>query len=70
MLSSIGSPRFTECSALLYGHPSTRYRSQDATTLDSARKMLEITDQLVDAIFAPLPEGERWTPLPQAAVDA
>ncbi|KFD27824.1 enoyl-CoA hydratase/isomerase family protein [Sphingobium yanoikuyae] len=29
-----------------------------------------VTDQLVDAIFAPLPEGERWTPLPQAAVDA
>ena len=29
-----------------------------------------VTDQLVDAIFAPLPEGERWTPLPQATVDA
>lgn len=29
-----------------------------------------VTDQLVDAIFAPLPDCERWTPLPQAAVDA
>jgi len=29
-----------------------------------------VTDQLVDAIFAPLPDGERWTPLPQAALDA
>ncbi|MBO9527283.1 MAG: enoyl-CoA hydratase/isomerase family protein [Sphingobium yanoikuyae] len=28
-----------------------------------------VTDQLVDAIFAPLPDGERWTPLPQAAVE-
>ena len=28
-----------------------------------------VPDQLVDAIFAPLPEGERWTPLPQAAVE-
>ncbi|UNK57830.1 flavohemoglobin expression-modulating QEGLA motif protein [Pseudoxanthomonas daejeonensis] len=53
MLSSVGTPRFTECSALLYGHPATHYRSQDATTTQSAAKMLEITDQLIDSRFVP-----------------
>ena len=53
MLSAVGTSRFTECSTLLYGHPSTHYRSQDTTTLESAAKMLEITDQLIDARFIP-----------------
>lgn len=53
MLSAVGTPRFTECSTLLYGRPSTHYRSQDTTTLESAAKMLEITDQLIDARFIP-----------------
>jgi len=53
MLSSIGTPRFTECSMLLYGHPSTKYRSQDTTTLQSADRMLSITDQLIDSRYVP-----------------
>jgi len=53
MLSSIGTPRFTECSMLLYGHPSTKYRSQDVTTLQSAERMLAITDQLIDSRYVP-----------------
>lgn len=53
MLSSIGTPRFTECSALLYGRPSTRYRSQETTTFQSAESMLAITDQLIDARHVP-----------------
>ena len=53
MLSSIGTARFTECSTLLYGHPSTHYRSQDTTTLQSAEQMLAITDQLIDARYVP-----------------
>jgi enoyl-CoA hydratase len=24
----------------------------------------EVTDEMLDAIFAPLPEGEEWTPYP------
>ena len=53
MLSSIGTPRFTECSTLLYGRPSTCYRSQDVTTLQAAEQMLAITDQLIDARYVP-----------------
>jgi len=53
MLSSIGTPRFTECSTLLYGHPSTQYRSQDTTTVQSAGEMLAITDQLIDSRYVP-----------------
>ncbi len=53
MLSSIGKPRFTECSALLYGHPSTHYRSQGTTTVQSAEKMLAITDQMIDSRYVP-----------------
>lgn len=53
MLSRIGTPRFTECSMLLYGHPSTKYRSQDVTTLQSAQSMLAITDQLIDSRYVP-----------------
>lgn len=53
MLSSIGTPRFTECSALLYGHPSTRYRAQAGTTVEQAQRMLAITDQLIDARHVP-----------------
>lgn len=53
MLSSIGTPRFTECSTLLYGHPTIHYRSQDSTTLQSAGRMLAITDQLIDARYVP-----------------
>ncbi len=53
MLSNVGNPRFTECSVLLYGRPSTQYRSQDATTFQSAGQMLAITDQLIDARYVP-----------------
>lgn len=53
MLSSIGNPRFTDCSMLLYGHPSTHYRSQETTTFQSAEQMLAITDQLIDARYVP-----------------
>ncbi|KAF1694569.1 flavohemoglobin expression-modulating QEGLA motif protein [Pseudoxanthomonas koreensis] len=53
MLANVGNPRFTECSVLLYGHPSTRYRSQDSTTFQSAARMLEITGQLIDSRYVP-----------------
>jgi len=53
MLASLGTPRFTECSKLLYGHPSTKYRSQDTTTVQSAERMLAITDQLIDSRYVP-----------------
>jgi len=47
MLAGIGTPEFTRCSALLYGRPDIRYRSQDVTNADSAQEMLAITDDLV-----------------------
>jgi uncharacterized protein (TIGR02421 family) len=47
MLAGIGTPEFTRCSALLYGRPDIRYRSQDLTNADSAQEMLAITDDLV-----------------------
>ena len=47
MLAGIGTPEFTRCSALLYGRPDFRYRSQDVTNADSAEEMLSITDELV-----------------------
>jgi uncharacterized protein (TIGR02421 family) len=47
MLAGIGTPEFTRCSALLYGRPDFRYRSQDVTNADSAQEMLAITDDLV-----------------------
>ena len=47
MLAGIGTPEFTRCSALLYGRPDFRYRSQEVTNADSAREMLAITDELV-----------------------
>ncbi|HVJ38149.1 MAG TPA: tyrosine/phenylalanine carboxypeptidase domain-containing protein, partial [Stenotrophomonas sp.] len=53
MLASVGTPRFTECSMLLYGHPSTKYRSQETTTLQAADSMLAITDQLIDSRYVP-----------------
>jgi uncharacterized protein (TIGR02421 family) len=53
MLSNIGNPTFTRCSTLLYGHPSTHYKSQDTTTFESAGRMLAITDQLIDARYVP-----------------
>ena len=53
MLASIGTPRFTECSTLLYGHPSTHYRSQTSTTAQSAAQMLSITDQLLGSQYVP-----------------
>src|SRR4029077_19989584 len=45
MLSGIGTPEFTRCSALLYGRPDFRYRSQDMTNADAATEMLAITDE-------------------------
>jgi uncharacterized protein (TIGR02421 family) len=48
MLEGIGTPEFTRCSALLYGRPDTRYRSQAVSNADSAQEMLVTTDQLID----------------------
>jgi len=53
MLGAIGSPEFTRCSALLYGRPDTRYRTQDVTNADGALEMLAITDELVDHRLLP-----------------
>jgi uncharacterized protein (TIGR02421 family) len=47
MLAGIGTPEFTRCSALLYGRPDTRYRSQEMTNADGAQEMLQTTDQLM-----------------------
>jgi uncharacterized protein (TIGR02421 family) len=47
MLTGIGTPEFTRCSALLYGRPDTRYRSQEMTNADGAQEMLDITDQMI-----------------------
>ena len=47
MLAGIGTQEFTRCSALLYGRPDFRYRSQDVTNADSAEEMLSITDELI-----------------------
>ena len=49
MLAGIGTPEFTRCSALLYGRPDYRYRSQDVTNADAAQEMLDITDNLIDS---------------------
>lgn len=48
MLEGIGTNDFTRCSALLYGRPDFKYRSQDVSNFDSAQEMLSITDELVD----------------------
>lgn len=63
MLGAIGSPEFTRCSALLYGRPDFRYRSQDVTDADSAQEMLAITDEMIDHRLLPpvlfdIPAGE------------
>ena len=56
MLSGIGTPEFTRCSALLYGRPDFCYRSQDMTNADAATEMLAITDELVDhRLLPPVP---------------
>ena len=38
MLAQIGQAGFTHCSALLYGRPDLRYRSQEASNADAARQ--------------------------------
>ena len=48
MLASIGTADFTYQSALLYGRPDVRYRSQDVTNADSAEQILAITDEMID----------------------
>jgi uncharacterized protein (TIGR02421 family) len=53
MLGAIGTPEFTRCSALLYGRPDYRYRSQDITNVDSAREVLSITDELIGSRLLP-----------------
>ncbi|GAA5067053.1 flavohemoglobin expression-modulating QEGLA motif protein [Lysobacter panacisoli] len=53
MLGAIGTPEFTRCSALLYGRPDFRYRSQDVNNVDSAREMLAITDELISDRLLP-----------------
>ena len=55
MLAGIGTPEFTRCSALLYGRPDFRYRSQDVTNADSAQEMLHITDELIADKVLPEP---------------
>ena len=56
MLAGIGTPEFTRCSALLYGRPDTRYRSQEMTNADGAQEMLETTDTLIgDDRLPPVP---------------
>ena len=47
MIEQVGTPGFTTCSALLYGRPDHRYRSQEADNADAARDMLRITDELL-----------------------
>jgi uncharacterized protein (TIGR02421 family) len=47
MLAGIGTPEFTRCSALLYGRPDTRYRSQEMSNADGAEEMLATTDQMI-----------------------
>ena len=53
MLMSLGKPRFTECSALLYGRPDFRYPGQTSTNLDAAEQMLAITDDLIGGFKVP-----------------
>lgn len=48
MLAGIGTPEFTRCSALLYGRPDTRYRSQDVSNVEGAQEMLDITDGMIN----------------------
>jgi len=48
MLGGIGTPEFTRCSAMLYGRPDFRYRTQDVTNADSAQEMLRITEEMID----------------------
>lgn len=56
MLAGIGTPEFTRCSALLYGRPDFRYRSQDVTNVDAATEMLAITDEMIgDRLLPPVP---------------
>jgi len=56
MLAGIGTAEFTRCSALLYGRPDTRYRSQDVTNVEGAQEMLAITDEVVDhRLLPPVP---------------
>src|SRR6188768_4325815 len=47
MLAQIGQPGFTRCSALLYGRPDLKYKSQQASNADAANDMLRITDELI-----------------------
>lgn len=47
MLAGIGTQDFTRCSALLYGRPDTKYRSQSVTNVESAQEMLAITDEMI-----------------------
>jgi uncharacterized protein (TIGR02421 family) len=47
MLAQIGQPGFTRCSALLYGRPDHRYRSQEASNTEAAQDMLRITDEIL-----------------------
>lgn len=53
MLMCVGTPRFTECSALLYGRPDFKFRTQSSTNLDAAEDMLRITDDLIGGFKVP-----------------
>jgi uncharacterized protein (TIGR02421 family) len=56
MLAGIGTPEFTRCSALLYGRPDFRHRSQDVTNVDGAQEMLAITDEMIGhQLLPPVP---------------
>jgi uncharacterized protein (TIGR02421 family) len=53
MLMCVGQPRFTECSALLYGRPDFHFKTQSTTNLDAAEQMLAITDDLIGGFKVP-----------------
>lgn len=56
MLAGIGTPEFTRCSALLYGRPDQRFRSQELSNADSAQEMLAITDAMIgNNLLPPVP---------------
>jgi uncharacterized protein (TIGR02421 family) len=54
MLAQIGQPGFTRCSALLYGRPDLRYKSQQASNAEAAGDMLRITDEILGSERLPV----------------
>ena len=58
MIEAIGTPAFTEHSIKLYGRPDFIYERQGFATIDGARAILEVTDQLQqsDAVMRTTPD--------------